>query len=74
MQELAQPGASATPLVTAQYSASMLERETTVCRLADQFVPEEHGMARRGVTSVWAASPVGVGVDDQVEAGRAAQQ
>jgi hypothetical protein len=36
MQELAQPGASATPLATARYSASALERETTVCRLADQ--------------------------------------
>jgi hypothetical protein len=36
MQELAQPGASATPLAMARYSASALEREMTVCRLADQ--------------------------------------
>jgi hypothetical protein len=28
--------ASATPLATAWYSASALDRETTVCRLADQ--------------------------------------
>jgi hypothetical protein len=65
---------SATPLAMARYSASTLERETTVCRLADQVVPKEHGIARRGATSVRAASPVSVGVDDQVGAGQAAQQ
>jgi hypothetical protein len=66
--------ASATPLATTLYSDSALERETTVCRLADQVVPEEHDIARRGAMSVRAASPVGVGVDDQVGAGRAVQQ
>jgi hypothetical protein len=35
-QQLAQPVASATPLAMVWYSASALERETTVCRLADQ--------------------------------------
>jgi hypothetical protein len=38
-------------------------------RPGDQVVPEEHGITRRGATSVQAANPVGVGVDDQVEAG-----
>jgi hypothetical protein len=36
VEELSQPGASATPLATARYSASALERETTGCRLAAQ--------------------------------------
>jgi hypothetical protein len=29
----------------ARYSVLTLERETTVCHLADQVVPEEHGIA-----------------------------
>jgi hypothetical protein len=37
--------ASVTPLVMARYSVLTLERETTVCHLADQVVPEEHGIA-----------------------------
>ena len=56
--------ASATPLATAQYSASALERETTGCRLED-------GVAGSGATSVRAASPVSVGVDHQLSRGRA---
>jgi hypothetical protein len=43
-------------------------------RPGDQVVPEEHGITRRGAMSVRTASPVGVGVDDQVRAGRAVQQ
>ena len=35
-QELSEPRRSATPLATARYSASALERETTGCRLDDQ--------------------------------------
>ena len=35
-QELSNQDASATPLATARYSASALERETTGCRLDDQ--------------------------------------
>jgi hypothetical protein len=34
VEELSQQEASATPLATARYSASALERETTGCRLA----------------------------------------
>jgi hypothetical protein len=37
--------ASATPLSTAWYSASALERETTSCRLDDQVAAEEDGIA-----------------------------
>ena len=59
--------ASATPLATARYSASALERETTGCRLDDQ----EDGVAGGGATSVRAASPVSVGVDHQLSRGRA---
>jgi hypothetical protein len=55
--------ASATLLAMARYSASTLERETTVCHLADQVVLEKHGIARCGATSVRAASPVSVGVE-----------
>jgi hypothetical protein len=36
MEQLAQQVASAMPLATAWYSASVLDRETTVCRLANQ--------------------------------------
>ena len=36
VEELSQQEASATPLATARYSASALERETTGCRLAAQ--------------------------------------
>jgi hypothetical protein len=63
--------ASATPLATARCSASVLER---LGRPREQVVPEEHGIARRGATSVRAASPVSVSVDDQVGAGQAVQQ
>jgi hypothetical protein len=36
MEQLAQKVTSAMPLATARYSASVLDRETTVCRLANQ--------------------------------------
>jgi hypothetical protein len=36
MVQLAQPGGSAMPLATTRYSASELDQETTICRLADE--------------------------------------
>ena len=63
--------ASATPLATARYSASALERETTGCRLDDQVAAQEDGVAGSGATSVRAASPVSLGVDHQLSRGRA---
>ena len=59
------------PLATARYSASALERETTGCRLDDQVAAQEDGVAGSGTTTVRAASPVNVGVDNQLSRGRA---
>jgi hypothetical protein len=43
-------------------------------RPGHQVVPEEHRVAGRRVTSVRTSSPVSVGVDNEVGAGRAAQK
>jgi hypothetical protein len=43
-------------------------------RPGDQVVPEEHGIAQHGATSVRVASPIGIGVGDQVGARRVTQQ
>jgi hypothetical protein len=54
------------------FSAGAGDDSLPLGRPGDQVVPEEHGITRRGATSVRAASPVGIGLDDQVRAGRAA--
>jgi hypothetical protein len=72
---MAEPGAHARAGATRWPQPHHWRRHgTPLGRPGDQVVPEEHGIARRGAASVRAASPVGVGVDDQVGAGRAAQQ
>ena len=65
--------ASATPLATARYSASALERENRLPlgRPGDQVAAQEDGVAGSGATSVRAVSPVSVGVDHQLRGGRA---
>jgi hypothetical protein len=58
MQELAQPGG-----LTHTIGDDSLPHG----RPGNQVVPEEHGIARRGATSVRAASLVGIGVDDELD-------
>jgi hypothetical protein len=77
MQELAQPGGLSHTIndgTVLGFGAEAGDGSLPLGRSGDQVVPEEHGIARRGAMSVWAASPIGVGVDDQVRAGQAAQQ
>jgi hypothetical protein len=72
MQELAQPGGLSHTIgddTVLGFGARAGDDSLPLGRLGDQVVPEEHGIARRGATSVRAASPVGVGVDDQVRVG-----
>jgi hypothetical protein len=74
MQELAQPGGLSHTIgdgMVLGFSAGVGDDSLPLGRLGDQVVPEEHDIARRGAASVWAASPVEVGVDDQVGDGRA---
>jgi hypothetical protein len=76
MQELAQPGGLSHTIsngTVLSFGARAGDDSLPLSRPGDQVVPEEHGIARRGATSVRAASPVDVSVDDQVRAGRAAQ-
>jgi hypothetical protein len=75
MQELAQPGGLSHTIsdgMALGFNAGAGDNSPPLGRPRDQVVLEEHGIARRGATSVRAASPVGVGVDNQVRAGRAA--
>jgi hypothetical protein len=77
MQELAQPGGLSHTIgdgMVLGFGTGEGDDSLPLGRPEDQVVPEEHDIARRGAMSVRAASPVGVGVDDQVGAGRAAQQ
>jgi hypothetical protein len=77
MQELAQPGGLRHTIgagTVLGFGARVGDDSLPLGRPGDQVVPEEHDIARRGATNVQATSPVGVGVDDQVRAGRAAQQ
>jgi hypothetical protein len=77
MPELAQPGDLSHTIgdnTILDFGAGVGDDSLSLDRLGDQVVPEEHDITRRGATSVRAASPVGVGVDDQVRAERAAQQ
>jgi hypothetical protein len=76
MQELAQPGGLSHTIgygTVLSFGAGAGDDNLPLGRPGDQVVPEEHDKARRGATSVRAGSPVGVGVDDQVGAGRAVQ-
>jgi hypothetical protein len=75
MQEPTQPGGLSHTIgdgMILGFGAGAGDNSLPLCRPGDQVVPKEHSIARRGAMSVWAASPVGVGVDDQVGAGRAA--
>jgi hypothetical protein len=77
MQELAQPGGFSHTIgdgMVLDFGVGAGDDSLPLGRLGDQVVPEEHRIARHGATSVRAARPVGVGVDDEVGAGRAAQQ
>jgi hypothetical protein len=77
MQELAQPGGLSHTIgddTVLSFSAGAGDDRLPLGRPGDQVVPKEHGIARRGAMSVWAGSPISVGVDDQVRAGRVAQQ
>jgi hypothetical protein len=76
-QELAQPGGLSHTIddgMVLGFGAGAGDDSLPLGRPGDQVVPEEHGIARRRATSVRTASPVGVGVDDHVRAGRTAQQ
>jgi hypothetical protein len=76
MQELAQSGGLSHTIVddtVLGFGTRAGDDSLLLGRPGDRVVPEEHGIAQRGVTSVWAASPVGVSVDNQVRARRAAQ-
>jgi hypothetical protein len=77
MQELAQPGSLSHTIgdgTVLGFGARAGDDSLPLGRPGDQIVPEEHDIARRGAMSARVASPVGVGVDDQVRTGRAAQQ
>jgi hypothetical protein len=77
MQELAQPGGLSHTIgddMVLDFGTGAGDDNLPLGGPGDQVVPEEHDIARRGATNVRAANPVGVGVDDQVGAGRAAQQ
>jgi hypothetical protein len=72
MQELAQSGGLSHTIddgTVLGFSTRAGDDSLPLGRPGDQVVPEEHGIARRGAMSVRSASPVGVGVDDQVGAG-----
>jgi CBS domain-containing protein len=71
MQELAQPGSLSHTIddgMILGFGAGAGDDNLPLGRPGDQVVPEEHGIARHGVTSVRTASPVSVSVDDQVGA------
>jgi hypothetical protein len=77
MQELAQLGGLSHTVgdgMVLGFDTGVGDDSLPLGRPGDQVVPEEHDIARRGAMSVRVASPVDVGVDDQVEAGRAVQQ
>jgi hypothetical protein len=77
MHELVQPGGISRTIgadMILGFGAGAGDYSLPLGRPGGRVVPKEHGIGRRGATSVRAASPVGVGVDDQVGAGRAAQQ
>jgi hypothetical protein len=74
MQELAQPGGLSHTIgdgTVLGFGVGAGDDSLSLGRLGDQVVPEEHDIAQHGAMSVRAGSPVGVGVDDQVGAGRA---
>jgi hypothetical protein len=76
MQELAQPGGLSHTICDGTvlgFDVGAGDDSLLLDRQGDQVVPEEHGIARRGATSVREASPIGVGVDDHVRARRAVQ-
>jgi hypothetical protein len=76
IKELAQPGGLSHTIgdgTILDFGAGAGDDSLPLGRPGDQVVLEEHGIARCGAMSVRAASPVGIGVDDQVGAGRAAQ-
>jgi hypothetical protein len=71
MQELVQPGGLSHSIgdsTVLGFGAGAGDDSLPLGRPGDQVIPEEHGIARRGATSVRAASLVDVGVDDQVGA------
>jgi hypothetical protein len=72
MQELAQQGGLSHTIsdgMVLGFGAGAGDDNLPLGRPGDQVIPEEHGIARRGATSVRAASPVDVGVNNQVRAG-----
>jgi hypothetical protein len=72
MQELAQSGGLSHTIgddTVLGFGAGAGDNSLPLGRPGDQVVPDEHNITRRGATSVRAASPVGVGVDDQVGVG-----
>jgi hypothetical protein len=74
MQELAQPDGLSHTIgdgTVLGFDAGAGDDSLPLGRPGHQVVPEEHGIVRRGATSVRAASPVGVDVDDQVGARQA---
>jgi hypothetical protein len=71
MQEQAQPGGLNHTIgdgTVLGFSAGARDDSLPLDRPKDQVVSEEHSIARRGATSVRAANPVDIGVDDQVRA------
>jgi hypothetical protein len=71
MQELAQPGGLSHTIgdgTVLGFDTRAGDDSLPLSRPGNQVVPEEHGIARCGAISVRAASPVSIGVDDQVRA------
>jgi hypothetical protein len=68
LEKLPSQEASATPLATARYSASALDRETVgwLGRPGNKASSKKDSIAHGGVAGVGAAGPVGVGVHDEL--------
>jgi hypothetical protein len=77
MEQLAQPGGLSHAVgdgVVLGFHAGPKDDRLSLGRPGHKVVPEEHRVAGCRAMSVWTSSPISVGVDDEVRAGRAARK
>jgi hypothetical protein len=77
MEQLTQPGGLSHAVgddALLGFRAAPRDDCLSLGRPRHKVVPEEHHVAGRRAMSVWTSSSVSVGVDDEVEAGRAARK